>query len=96
MRESQKKILISVCISFVYGLLVLFIGLTISFPVYYLGLRNPDMNHIPGNVMDVTRYQEELIRLGVSDPWFIQFFRHIVRFFTGDWGLSFLSDGSTN
>jgi ABC-type dipeptide/oligopeptide/nickel transport system permease subunit len=90
LRESQKKILITVCSSFVYGLLVLFIGLMISFPVYYLGIRSPFMNQIPGNVIDPTRYDIELIRLGVSDPWFIQFVRYIGRFFRGDWGLSFL------
>jgi len=53
-------------------------------------MRNPHLNRISGLVVDLARYQAELIRLGVTDPWFIQFARYIGRFFTGDWSLSFI------
>ncbi len=95
LRESQKKMFFSVCISFIYGLCVLFIGLIISFPIYYLGIRSPYMNQIPGNVIDRARYDFELIRLGIMDPWFVQFGRYIGRFFTGNWSLSFLISEGT-
>jgi len=90
LRESQKKIVITISISFAYGICVLFIGLILSFFVYYLGMRNPHLNGIPPLVIDLARYQAELIRLGVYDPWFIQFTRYVGRFFTGDWSLSFI------
>lgn len=95
MNESQKKIFIKISISFACGICVLFIGLILSFPVYYLGMRNPHLNKIPGSVIDIARYQAELIRLGVSDPWFIQLARYFGRFFTGDWSLSFIINEGT-
>ena len=67
MREFQRKIIRTIAFSFAFGITFLFIGLLISFPFYYLGVRNPYLNKIPGIVIDPAAYQAELTRLGVFE-----------------------------
>ena len=73
----------------------MFIGLIISFIFYYLGITGPLLNQMRWYLFDPTTLDAELIRLGVTDPWFIQFVRYFGRFFTGDWGSSFLVSEGT-
>ena len=51
---------------------------------------NPALNQVPGNVIDRARYEAELRRSGFYDPWYVQLGVYLRRFFTGDWGESFL------
>ncbi|MHA1883950.1 MAG: hypothetical protein ACXAAI_13925 [Promethearchaeota archaeon] len=48
-----------------------------------------------GYLFDPAPFDAELIKLGVMDPWFIQFLRYLGRFFMGDWGSSFLVSEGT-
>ncbi len=73
----------------------MFIGLIISFFFYYLGIRGPLLNQMRGFILDPAAFDAELLRLGVMDPWFMQFGRYFGRFFTGDWGSSFLVSEGT-
>ena len=48
------------------------------------------LNRIPGNVIDRARYEAELRRSGYYDPWYVKLGIYLGRFFSGDWGESFL------
>ena len=48
------------------------------------------LNKIPGNIIDRARYEAELRRSGWLDPWYVKLGIYLGRFFTGDWGESFL------
>lgn len=89
LRESQKKILISVSISLVYGLCVLFIGLIISFFFYYLGINNPYLNKLRG-VLSVGEYQAIELQYGFNYPFSVQLSNYFLNFFNGNWGESFI------
>lgn len=51
---------------------------------------NPELNKIPGTVVDRARYEAELRRSGFYDPWYVQLGIYLRRFFAGDWGESFV------
>ena len=51
---------------------------------------NPELNKIPGVVVDRARYEAELRRSGFYDPWYVQLGIYLRRFFQGDWGESFV------
>ncbi|HEC39731.1 hypothetical protein LCGC14_0701680 [marine sediment metagenome] len=51
---------------------------------------NPDLNRIEGNVQEPAKYVQELRRSGFYEPWFVKLGIYLGRFFTGDWGQSFL------
>lgn len=89
LRESQKKLLISVSISLVYGLCVLFIGLIISFAFYYVGIQRSYLN-VLRSVLDKAEYQAIELRYGFNDPLNIQFTNYFLNFFSGNWGESYI------
>ncbi|MHA1883951.1 MAG: hypothetical protein ACW96S_02770 [Promethearchaeota archaeon] len=82
--------MISVLFSLVYGLLVLFIGLVISFLIFRLAIRSPDLNQI-AIYMTPAEYQALAVQYGFNDPMYIHFTKYFLNFFRGSWGETFSS-----
>jgi ABC-type dipeptide/oligopeptide/nickel transport system permease component/ABC-type dipeptide/oligopeptide/nickel transport system permease subunit len=89
MRDSPKKLLSSVLFSLVYGLLVLFIGLIISFLIYYSTIQSPLLNGL-SMVMTPAEYQAIALQYGFNYPIHIQFTNYFLNFFRGEWGNSYV------
>ncbi|MFX1574242.1 MAG: hypothetical protein ACFFB0_15980 [Promethearchaeota archaeon] len=89
MKETQKKILITFSFSLIYGICVLFIGLIISFTLFYVGIDNQYLNKIEGGV-DRIIYEEIVLHYKFNDPIYIQFINYLLNFFKGDWGNSYV------
>jgi len=51
---------------------------------------DPALNKIPGNILDPGRYEQELRKAGFWDPWYVKLGIYLGRFFSGDWGESFI------
>ncbi|HEC38836.1 MAG TPA: hypothetical protein ENI29_11420 [bacterium] len=87
---TPKNLLISVVSSLILGILVLFIGLIFGFFIHLVGYTNPFLNRIPGNIIDPSKYDRELLRIGWNQPLINQFVIYMNNFFTGNWGESLL------
>ncbi|MHA1913617.1 MAG: ABC transporter permease [Promethearchaeota archaeon] len=69
---------------------ILLAVLIFTWVVSHMMAVNPFLNQISGNVIDRAAYERELRRSGFYDPWYVQLGIYLQRFFTGDWGTSFL------
>jgi len=95
-KDTTKKILISLGSSLVLGILVLFIGLIIGFHIHLLGYNSPYLNKLPGGVINPSDLDRELERIGWNEPLSIQFIIYIKNFFTGNWGEALLVSPGTS
>ncbi|MFW9821581.1 MAG: hypothetical protein ACFFE4_01515 [Candidatus Thorarchaeota archaeon] len=89
MQNYREKVQISFSLSFILALCLLFIGLIISFLIYYLGINNHLMNKIPA-VINAAEYQVITLQYGFNQPFNIQLINYLNNFFMGNWGESYI------
>jgi ABC-type dipeptide/oligopeptide/nickel transport system permease component/ABC-type dipeptide/oligopeptide/nickel transport system permease subunit len=90
MRDKSKvnlRILRKISIAILQGILVLFIGLLISFFFFDRMTTNPNLNKLPVMV-DPEVLEEILEEIGYYDPVIIRFGKYVHNFFYGNWGES--------
>jgi peptide/nickel transport system permease protein len=90
--KEVHKSLIKIGISFFQSFLLLFIGLTVSFFIYYVILRTYSVPRVI-IVLDPDEYASFLNEIGYNDPISVQFQRYFINFFTGNWGESYIMIG---
>ena len=66
---------------------VLFGVMTLTFVLSRMLPGDPVLAYLPIHFNE-EQYQEAIVRLGLDQPIIVQYFRYIVRLFSGDWGVS--------
>ncbi|MFX1477922.1 MAG: hypothetical protein ACFFCI_07300 [Promethearchaeota archaeon] len=87
--KEVHKSLIKIGISFLQSFLLLFIGLTVSFFIYYIFLTTYSVPIIT-SFLDPDEFRSFLEEIGYNDPISVQFQNYFINFFTGNWGESYI------
>jgi ABC-type dipeptide/oligopeptide/nickel transport system permease component len=66
---------------------VLFGVMTLTFVLSRMLPGDPVLAYLPIHFNE-EQYQEAIVRLGLDQPIIVQYFRYVVRLFSGDWGVS--------
>jgi len=92
MRQKSKdylKVLSKISFAIFQGILVLFVGLIISFIFFNMAITSPYLNKYPG-LVDPAIIDKMIEDFGMNDPIIIQFGKYLHHFFYGSWGESYI------
>ena len=83
----NHRLLLNVIYSLIIGIIILFIGMTISFILVKLFPNDPVLAHLP-KYYTPEEYKSMRHKLWLDRPLIIQFIKYVNDFFTASWGFA--------